>query len=262
MERISEASVRSIERGMRVLSEVSSNKGATPGEIAKSLSIPRPTVYRILSSLEALGYVKSSEPGNRFHVTIKTRSIADGYDDDTIASEFGSPAIQELQREIVWPVDLLTYEDGVMMVRESTLSASPMSIDRNMIGTRGPVLRTAAGRAWLAFSPEKEREICLNMLRLRNDPEDAPFLEQRMLYSLLKKCREMGHGMRLGEKYIPKTSSIAMPVKHNDQIIACLSVIWITSAMSYAQAQKTLVEPMTKAVQGMEKSLPEGLLPR
>lgn len=261
MERISEASVRSIERGMRVLSEVSRHKGVRPAEVAKALGIPRPTVYRILSSLEALGYVKSSSPDNRFRVTIKTRAIADGYDDETIASEFGSPAIQDLQSEIVWPVDLLTYEDGVMVVRESTLSKSPMAIDRNMIGTRGPVLRTAAGRAWLAFSPDKEREICLNMLRLRNDPDDIPFLEQGMLDNLLNKCREVGYGMRLGEKYIPKTSSIAMPVKHNDQIIACLSVIWITSAMSYSQARETLVGPMKKVVLSMENNLPEGLKP-
>lgn len=257
MEPASEASVRAIERAFRVLSEVSRNKGITPGELAKILGIPRPTVYRILSSLQTLGYVTSIADDNRYSVTLKTRTLSDGYDDETLAGELGVPAIIALQREIVWPVELMTYEDGYMMVRESTLARSPMSIDRNMIGTNAPVLRTAAGRAWLAFSTDKERELCLNKLRLRNDPDDIPFLEPTMLSELLRNCRDVGFGMRLGESFLPKTSSIAMPVIHDERIIACLSVIWITSALSYAQAREALVEPMKRAVDELEKGLLE-----
>lgn len=254
MKPINEGSVRSIERGFRILSEVSRNKGVTPSELSKTLGIPRPSVYRILNSLEELGYVKCSSTDNRFRVTIKTREISDGYDDETLVSEMGGPAIVALQREVVWPVELMTYENGFMMVRESTLARSPMSIDRNMIGKNAPVLRTAAGRAWLAFSSDKEREICLNLLWLRNDPDDIPFLEPRMLNSLMSRCQEAGHGMRLGENFLPKTSSIAMPVKHDGHIVACISVIWITSALSYAQARDTLVAPMRLAVAEIEKS--------
>lgn len=46
-----------------------------------------------------------------------------------------------------------------------------------------------------------------------------------------------------------------MPVKHDGQIIAYLTVIWITSVLSYAQARETLVGPMIKPVKEMDQSL-------
>jgi DNA-binding IclR family transcriptional regulator len=76
-----------------------------------------------------------------------------------------------------------------------------------------------------------------------------------MLDSRLTTCREVGYGVRLGEKLLPKTSSTAMPVKHEGQIVACLTVIWITSVLSNAQARETLVGPMIKPVKEMEQSL-------
>lgn len=243
--------IRAIDRGLQVLTAVSQGKGVSPGELAKSLDIPRPSVYRILGALEVLGYVIRSSTDNRFRVTLKTREISEGYDDETIAGQLGGSIMVALQRKIVWPVDILTYENGHMVIRESTLNRSPMAINRNMIGRHAPMLRTSAGRAWLAFAPDKEREICLNMLRERADPEDLPFLEPQNLNSLLAKCREQGYGMRLGESLIPETSSFAIPVFKQEQIVCCINVIWITSALSAADARKTLLEPLRNAAAKM-----------
>jgi len=246
-----DSNVRAVERGLRILSAVSRAKGILPGELSKALDIPRPSVYRILGSLEGLGYVVRSATDNRFRVTLKTREIAEGYDDETQAGTLGGPVIVALQQDIVWPVDILTYENGAMVIRESTLARSPMSINRNMIGTHAPILRTSAGRAWLAFAPDKERDLCLDILRERADPEDLPFLEPRNLATLLSNTREQGHGMRYGEKLLPETSSFAMPVIVGTRVICCINVIWITSALSISAARDTLLDPLRRAAQKM-----------
>ena len=252
-----DTNIRAIDRGLQVLTAVSLSKGISPGALAKTLEIPRPSVYRILGALEMLGYVERSATDNRFRVTLKTREISEGYDEETQAGQIGGPVMVALQKKIVWPVDILTYENGYMVIRESTLNRSPMAINRNMIGRNAPMLRTSAGRAWLAFAPEKEREICLNMIRERADPQDAPFLEPSHLNNLLSTCRTQGYGMRLGESLIPETSSFAVPVFNGDHIVCCINVIWITTALSSAEARRTLLDPLREAAAKMELQISE-----
>ena len=251
-------SIRALARGLEVLREVSRSRGVRAAELARSLDIPRPTVYRLLETLEHLGYVSRSATDNRFRVTLKTRTIADGYDPETQIGEIAGPVLAQLGRELVWPIDISTHEDAAMVVRETTHGRSPMSIDRNMIGRRLPMLRTASGRAWLAFSPNSEREVCIQTLRTRDEAEDRPFLEPTNLNAMLGLCRDKGFGMRLGESFIPKTSSFAIPVRHLGTVRACVTVIWITSALSPARAERELVAPLLNAAVEIEARLSAG----
>jgi IclR family mhp operon transcriptional activator len=248
-------SIRSLVRGLEVLREVSHARGVRAAEIARTLNIPRPTVYRLLETLEHLGYVSRSATDNRFRVTLKTRTIADGYDPETQIGEIAGPVLSRLGRELVWPIDISTHEDAAMVVRETTHGRSPMSIDRNMIGRRLPMLRTASGRAWLAFSQTSERDVCIQTIRNRDDSADRPFLEPTNLNAMLGLCREKGFGMRLGESFIPKTSSFAIPVRHLGTVRACVTVIWITSALSPTRAERELVAPLVDAAAEIEARL-------
>lgn len=248
-------SVRALSRGLNVLAAVSNGKGSKPAEIAKLLGIPRPTVYRLLETLEELGYISRSASDNRFRVTLKTRAIAQGYDAETQIGEAAGPILARLSSEIVWPIDLTTYEEGAMVIRETTHARSPMSIDRNMIGFHLPVLRTASGRAFLAFSTPSIREACLDVLRARDDPLDRPYLDPTFLENLLATCRAKQHGMRLGESFIPKTSSFAVPILKDNQVQACITVIWITSALSTARAEQELLPSLRTAATKVAQAL-------
>ena len=54
-----------------------------------------------------------------------------------------------------------SYDNAAMVIKETTHSWSPLSIDRGMTGYRLPVLQISAGRANLAFCPGEERELSL-----------------------------------------------------------------------------------------------------
>lgn len=62
-------SVRSLARGLAVLSYVNKSGESRPAEIAKALGLPRPTVYRLLETLEEMGYVAFSAISNYVRVT-------------------------------------------------------------------------------------------------------------------------------------------------------------------------------------------------
>jgi hypothetical protein len=48
-----------------------------------------------------------------------------------------------LGRQILWPLDLVTFRNYRMLIRESTHNISPFSVDHGMVGRELPVLETA-----------------------------------------------------------------------------------------------------------------------
>src|SRR3954466_4444516 len=74
------SNVRSLQRGLKVLRLISRHAGIKAGEIAEQIGLARPTVYRLLETLEEEGYVVRSASDNRFRVTRETQSLGIGYD--------------------------------------------------------------------------------------------------------------------------------------------------------------------------------------
>lgn len=239
--------VRAIQRGLDVLSEVNRSGGIRASELAQRLGLARPTVYRLLETLEELGYVRRSGSDDRFRVTRKASSLGDGYDPGLIISEEAAPLIGGLSKRFVWPVDLSIYENAAMVVQETTHAKSPLSIDRGMIGRRLPMLRTSAGRAYLAFCSEAERDIIVKHIARIDDPEDRPFLQPEYLDRMLAETQAHGFALRAEGEYNAKTSSIAVPVIRSGEVLGCISIIWIRTALDPRDAIDQFAAPLVQA---------------
>jgi len=240
-------SVRSLERGLALLELVNEEGGVRPAEAARMLDLPRPTAHRLLETLEELGYVRRSASDNRFLVTIKTRRLSGGYDTDVQLSEAVGPVLSSLLRDLAWPVNIATHRGGMMVVRETTHERSPLSIDRAMLGREVPMLRTASGRTYLAFCAEHERKEIIQSLRLQSDPEDERYLSSEALEEIIHTTRRNGYGTRINEAYVQKTSSIALPIIVDGSAKACVTIVWLTSAMTATRAIKQFVPPLRDA---------------
>jgi IclR family mhp operon transcriptional activator len=197
------------------LHEVNRSGGIRAGDVARQLDLPRPTVYRLLETLEELGYVARSASDDRFRVTRRALSLGDGYDPGVVICQAAAPYLSELSKVLVWPVDLSTYENAAMVIQETTHARSPLSIDRGMIGERLPMLRTSAGRAYLAACAPRERELILNHLRRIDEADDRPFLEPSRLKCMIAETAQRGYAIRSEGEFNPKTASIAVPIVRN-----------------------------------------------
>ena len=234
-----------------MLRQVNRSGGIRAGEIAQNLGLARPTVYRLLLTLEELGYVVRSSSDDRYRVTRLASSLGDGYDARMFLCEAAGPYIGELGKRLVWPVDLTTYENAAMIIQETTHARSPLSIDRGMIGQRLPLLRTSAGRAYLAFCPNDERDIILRHLVRIADPADHPFLEPESVRQMVESTRRRGYGLRSEGEFNPRTSSIAVPVVRDGFVAGCISVIWIRTAMTLDEAVTQFSAPLMVAAQSI-----------
>ncbi|MCM2561675.1 DNA-binding transcriptional regulator [Lutimaribacter sp. EGI FJ00015] len=254
--RSNSGSVRALARGLAILHHVNKTGEARPGEIAKALGIPRPTVYRLLETLEELGYLAFSATSNYVRVTRFAAALGDGYTLTSEIAQAAGPIFAAYSKQLVWPLDLTVYHNAAMVIQETTHGRSPLSIDRGMTGFRLPMLRSSAGRAYLSACPEEERGLILEHLRRLNDPEDLPFLEDRLLTHLLDETRARGIAVRDSGEFRQETASIAVPIKADGTVLGCVSLIWIRSAMSTRRALDDFGAPLLEIAQRISGALP------
>lgn len=237
------ASVRSLERGLALLVAMNRRKLASVSDLAKDTSLPRPTVYRLLDTLSDAGFVRRESATDRYRPTHGVRALSDGFLDDEWITEIASPMMAEFTREHVWPVSLFTFEAGKMLVRDTTHRQSSLSIDYGMVGKRMGMLRTAGGLAYLAFCPDNERKVILNLLAQSDEVDDQQAREAHMLNGLFKSIRAKGYAAQ--ERVInPKAASISVPITVGRQVCGCISLIFIASAMTMSEVEKKLLPPL------------------
>ncbi len=236
--------VRSLERGLALLVAMNRRKLPSVVELARDTRLPRPTVYRLLETLSLAGFVSRSSPQDRYCLTSQVRALSDGFAEDDWITDIAAPLMTQLTRQLVWPVALMTFEEGSMLVRETTHEASTLSIDHGMVGRRLPMLRTAAGRCYLALCPDKERRAILEMLSRSKAPEDRGARETQRLIKLLETIRAKGYAIQ-DREINPKTTGIAVPIRLAARVLGSLSLIWISSALTIEQAEIELLPLLT-----------------
>jgi len=228
--------VRALSRGLNILRFLNRAGAARVAEIAFALELPRPTVYRLLNTLEDEGYVLYSGTDSRVRLSPLAAALGDSSSTRSRLCQIAAPILTKFTDAHAWPVDLSTYEDAHMVIQESTHSRSPLSVDPGMVGYSLPMLRSSSGRAYLSVCQEREREIIIDLLRAENIAEDLPFLQKSWLDHNLTTYFKQGFSTRGPRSFRPKTSSLAVPIIVDERVIGCLSIIWVTKAMKLERA--------------------------
>jgi IclR family transcriptional regulator, mhp operon transcriptional activator len=248
------AGVRSLERGLALLIAMNRRKLPSVVELARDTRLPRPTVYRLLETLNRAGFVTHSSPADRFCLTPKVRSLSDGFLEDDWIADVAAPLMAQFTRDLVWPAALMTFEQGRMLVRETTHEASVLSIDHGMVGRSLPMLRTAAGRCYLACCSTSERRAILEMLAHSPAAEDQGAREKERVGALLDAIRAKGFAIQ-DREINPKATGMAIPIRAGARILGCLSLIWISSALTIAEAEQRLLPPLRSVAERIEQAV-------
>ena len=247
--------VRALIRGLKVLKYLNTVGEARTAEISKALSIPRPTVYRLLRTLEDEGYVLFSSTDARARVSALAAGLGDNSASRSRLCQAAGPVLVGFTNAYSWPVDLSVYDDAHMVVQETTHGRSPLSVDRKMAGYALPMLHSSAGRAYLANCEEGERQIILDLLRQERQPLDLPYLGQQWQAETLAGYRAQGFATRGPDTFNRKTSSIGIPIMLDGRVVGCLSIIWVSKAMSLETAVGRYLAPLNEAAASISQNL-------
>jgi IclR family mhp operon transcriptional activator len=229
--------IRALVRGLDALTFLNSRDGATVSEIARAVSLPRTTVYRILETFCEAGYVTRDADDEHFHLTIAVRGLSNGFADDDWVACAALPMIEELGSELVWPVCFTTRCDSKMVLRATTDHHTPLAIEKFSTGFSVPLMTSAAGRVYLAHCEPSQRDALL---------EGAAQSKVDALLPILAEIKSKGYGSVVRTHHLMDAVAVSIPVPLADRELAVLTVRFVASAVPMSSAIERFIPKMRR----------------
>jgi IclR family mhp operon transcriptional activator len=245
--------IRALNRGLEVLTELNRLERAAINTLANAVGLPRTTTYRILETLRLAGYVERDAHDDCYRPTIRVRALSDGFDDEAMVAHIAKPYLASLCASIVWPIAIATPAGGAMMIRETTDMQSPLALEQYGSGIRVPMLTSAAGRAYLAYCTPPQREALLELLARSSAPEDRLVRSRAEVEHILNETRTQGYGMAQRARRVSEETSLAIPVRSKDRVLATVSVRYAATAVPLRTAVDQFLPKMRDAVAKIEQ---------
>jgi DNA-binding IclR family transcriptional regulator len=152
--------IQSVDRAATLLKAVAdARRPPTVIELAEACGLNRSTAWRLLATLERHGLVERDAVTQRYGVGYALLAIAAAADQDSLTRR-ARPALERLALETRETVGLAVAK-RLHLVYVDQLEA-PQIMAVNWLGKVVPLHATSAGKAFLAFLDEEEREALLD----------------------------------------------------------------------------------------------------
>ncbi len=134
-------------------------------DLSDQTMLPRPTVYRLLAALTEAGLVRQSSGGHTYQLGATLVTIAHRALDQMDIRDIAHEHLLKLRDETGETVHLAVFSNDAMLYVDNIESRERVRM-KCSLGVSVPLHTTAVGKAYLAFSPEDQRESALERLKL------------------------------------------------------------------------------------------------
>lgn len=190
------------------------------GELCERLPLPKTTVHRIIVTLEKLGYVSQEKRRGTYSLTSKLFKMGSSAINHTGLVDMARQDCHHLLDEVEETVNLCIPNETEMLVVDIQVSPHPLR-QATHIGTGFEMIRSASGRAYLAFLPDSEKKELLSRIRSQGEFSDE---EWKALLAELDEVRQTGVGYD-NEEIFTGVKCLAAPVfNHQSNVIASISI--------------------------------------
>ena len=216
--------MQSLQRGLAVIKSVKSLEPCSLHQIHQDTNLPKPTLLRILATLEKQGIVFRPIDDKRYRLSANSFLSSHTPDMRVVLQEVSVPILMDLCREIAWPSDLVVRDGNSMEVIASNRILSPFPIKPTPAGHHPDMLLTAVGRAYLAFTDATERAEILEGIK-KSEPAHPLLQNLAALETRLAETKAKGYGVRSKFKY-DGHAAIAVPVLVEGRPVACINLFY------------------------------------
>lgn len=215
--------VPGLERGLRILQEFSRREPVlTAPEIARRLGAPRSTVFRLLVTLESMGFVERTDDGRAHRLGLAVLRLGFEYLASQGITELGRPILERMRDDTGYAASLVVRDgrDIVYILRAASPSPFASSVS---VGTRLPAHATVLGHVLLS-------DLTLSQLRALYPESKLEAINERTpatteaLFEQAQQARQRGHVMAEGffESHI---CTVAAPVfGDNGHVVAAIGL--------------------------------------
>lgn len=243
--------IRALSRGLTVLQAVQDSAGMSLHELSRATELAKPTLLRILRTLEAEGYVRRGLTDQQYHANVRAvRSEEEVH--RSVLAEVAAPVLDQLCQEVLWPSDLAIYHDGHMWVQETSRRRSPFIMNRAVTRFGIHMLQSGMGRAYLAYCQPAKRKEILCRLEESSEPHDVLVRKKGMVEEMLQDVRSKGYATRLTGYFVTqpneaRLTAIAVPVMADEEVFGSVNLVWIAHAATEEQFVRRHLKRLTGA---------------
>jgi IclR family mhp operon transcriptional activator len=222
-------SIRAVVRAFQVLRLINEQHGMTLHNIHVISGLPKPTVFRLLQTLNREGYIEPDGIRGVFRVAQKSLELSAGYTERILIVKIAAPiALATTKTVIRWPLAIGTLDRGFIVVRYSSMPYSPLGVATSTLGHRHDLLESAMGRAYLLACDPTERRNLILLLK-SNSPLQATTIQSK-IDALLASPRR-AYGLRLPQKK-GDSATLAIPIRRGEDVLAVLSLTTFGKVMT------------------------------
>lgn len=251
--------VEPVLRALQILEALNRRAPATLGELSEATGLPKPTVSRLLQTLEEGGYVAHLPRRRGYTLRERTLRLSSGFRYSDAVVEAARPFLSALTAERRWPVAIATLDRDAMRVRFGTGHESPFTIDENYVNRRVPMLLSALGRAYIAYCSEDEREKILDLLRLSSRETDRMARDPRAVARLIQSIRSAGFASAVEFPNAP-AHGMAVPVLLDGTAIAAITLRYLGRKLPDHDAAQRYLAPLRRAAAAIAVAVKDHLL--
>ncbi len=215
--------VPGLERGLRILAEFSRREPVlTAPELARRLGVPRSTVFRLLVTLENMGFVQRTDDGRAYRLGLAILRLGFEYLASLGITELGRPILERMRDATGFGASLVVRDgrDIVYILRAASRSPFASSVS---VGTRLPAHATVLGHVLLADLSLSQLRALFPESRLEGTNANTP-ANVDALFDLAQQTKARGHV--LAEAYFEAhISTVAAPVfGDNGHVVAAIGL--------------------------------------
>ena len=190
-------------------------------ELARQLGLTKPNVYRLLSTLSTLGYVKKDPLTSLYSPTLKMREMGSLLVRDVDLVSVAGPRLRRLCDEARESVQLAVFDAGFAVYVDKVDSPHPLKA-MTTIGSRLPATAISTGKALLAWAPSEALDMAFAHVK-RYTP--ATLMRRKDIEADLVATRERGYAINRGEFRLG-VCGIAVPVRDRSAGVVAAIGIW------------------------------------
>lgn len=189
-------------------------------ELGQALGLPKSTVHRIVSELEASGYVRQVPRTGKYRLGTRLWELGSVAVASQELRRAARPYLEELAARTGETINLVVLDDADALYVDEIQSRQPVRA-HSYVGTRAPAHCVATGKSMLAWTPAAlDRREQLGLSRFT----PQTIVERVELERELKLVREQGYAVNR-EEWRPDVCAVAAPVRdHTNQVVAALGV--------------------------------------
>lgn len=248
--------VPGLERGLRILAEFSPREPVLGApELSKRLGIPRTTVFRLLQTLESLGFLERADKDRNYRLGVAVLRLGFEYLSSLELTDLGLPVIESL-RDATGFTAHIVIRDGrdVVFVAKAQNAGNTFGSVRVNVGTRLPAHATTHGHVLMgdlslaqlrALYPERALE---RVTKATPETVDA-------LFDVIRDDARRGYGIG-NSAFERDISVVTAPVRNEaSRIVAVVTVTVPRPEIDAALVAEGLVEKVVRAAAELSRRL-------